>query len=265
MRRLTALVIGFGLGLTGCAGEDSTGPELPSGAVAPDAATTTPALSDPAAEEVSLDGLSPRGALDVVRQQVAEAGSARLAVGNLNPPPTTFLEQDWSTQEGDLELRVELAPDRPVLALRRLDGQLLLSEEGGSFEPVPAPEVSEDDTSLVGRVLRTTPGEELDVLLADPQQARRMTGGVSEVDDAVAAYRFVVAVDRLAQAELDPFASLPWRGLPDRLPISLWVGADGLPLRLEARYSDPLNGIEGTGTVRIDYSAWGEPVELASP
>lgn len=265
MRRLTALVIGLGLVLTGCAGEDSTGPELPSGPGAPDATTTTPAPSNPAAEEVPLDGLSPREALEVVRQQVAEVGSARLAVGNLNPPPTTFLEQDWSTQQGDLELRFELAPDRPVLALRRLDGQLLLSKEGGSFEPVPTPEISEDDTSLFGRVLRTTPGMELDVLLADPQQARRMRGGIGEVDDSAAAYRFVVAVDRLAQAELDAFASVPWQGLPDRLPVTLWVGADGLPLRLEARYADPLGATPGTGTVRIDYSAWGEPVELAAP
>lgn len=199
---------------------------------------------------------------DVVRR-VRDAGSVHLEVGNLNPPPTTYLDQDYADAEGDLELRVEVMPGQPVLVVRRVDGELLVSEDGEGFRA--APPVDSDDTSLVSRVLATTPAAELEALAGAATTVTPAPRLLGDVAGAAAAYRLLVDTADLTPPEVDALASVPWQGLPERLPVTLWVGADGLPLRLEARYADPLNGIEGTGTARIDYSAWGEPVDLPGP
>lgn len=242
--------------LTGC------GPQEP--VALPEPVVLTPPTTSPTSPAADAgDGADPtEGPLDAdaVLAAVDAAGSVRIAIGNLNPPPTTVLVQDFSSADGDLEMTVQVEEGVPVATLRRVDGQVLLSAEGGAFQQVPP--IDPEDDSLVTRVLRTTPATELEVMLgtgATPEPAADL---VEEVPGAVSAYRLVVQTDDLPPPGLDAFASLPWQGLPRRLPVTVWLGADLLPLRVEARYSDPLNGIEGTGTARIDYSEWGEPVGL---
>ncbi|CAB4746595.1 unannotated protein [freshwater metagenome] len=250
--------------LSACSGEQEPRIALPTLSIAPTATAGTPPAGPGPGGEVETSGSGvPRAVLEDVVDRVRAAGSVRLAVGNLNPPPTQFLVQDYAAPDGDLELSVEVVEGEPVFTLRRVDGEPFLAVDDEGFRPVPEP--SSSDEALAARTLRTDPASELETLVGGAIAIETAPDLVDEVDDAAAAYRLRVVIPDLPSPGLDAFASVPWVGLPERLPVTLWVGADGLPLRLEARYADPLNGIEGTGTARLDYSAWGEPVELEAP
>ena len=73
-------------------------------------------------------------------------------------------------------------------------------------------------------------------------------------------YTIEVDVTRLADAEPDAVLKAGLKSLRDKgitkLPYTLWVDRENLPLRIN---------VDGPASVTTTYTRWGEPVEVVAP
>lgn len=215
-----------------------------------------------AATEMSLEQLRST-VIDAVRSR----STVHLAIGNLNPPPVVQVVEDYSRRDGDLEATFAVEPGRPpTVEARRVGGDLYVSAGGKPFEQVPAEDLTGDGGGALGSLLRTDALRDLGGLLGAATTST-YDGPDTSVGSGAARYRLTIDTRRwFATAGGEVPLGMPGRaGLPTSVPATLWVAPTGLPVRLEVRHSDPLGGVPGTGTSRIDYSHWGEPVRIARP
>jgi hypothetical protein len=84
-------------------------------------------------------------------------------------------------------------------------------------------------------------------------------------------YKITVDVQKLADNQQDPtlkqaMESAIESGLKD-FPVELWVNGDNLPVRMKVQMptTDPTSGKSVPVNVQVDYSKWGEPVEIEPP
>lgn len=81
-------------------------------------------------------------------------------------------------------------------------------------------------------------------------------------------YTITVDVEKLAAEQDDPTLkqALEQAGMKD-FPVELWVNEDELPVRMKVMMpmADPASGKAADATVQVDYTKWGEPVEIAAP
>lgn len=189
-----------------------------------------------------------------------------MEVGNLNPPPPQTIDQDYSTREGDLEAVLEVEPGRaPTFVLRRVDGAVYLSFDGGGFRRLSPQQVAEAEETGLTALLRTDVVRDLTSLFAGAVKGE-FQGADASLGAGVTRYELEIDTSAWFGAQDGGMAlGLKHAAYPKVVPARLWVASTGLPVRLEVRYSEPLNGIEGTGTVRVDYSRWSELVEIERP
>lgn len=226
------------------------------------ATTASPTPLGATVAHLSLDQLR-RTVLDAVRATT----TVHLAIGNLNPPPVVQVVEDYSRPGGDLEATFAVGSEGPPDVVgRRVDGEVYVSVSGRPFERVPADKLAGSGGGALPALLRTDALEELTALL-DAATTSTYDGPDPSVGRGAVRYRLTVDTARWFAAE---GGGIPL-GMPDRaglqtsVPATLWVGSSGLPVRLEIRHSEPLDGVSGTGTSRIEYSHWGEPVSIARP
>ena len=273
--------LGLALGLlaltTGCGNDDTASPPTLPATTAP-ATGASDSVATPSTPPSSVPpSSSPEGgqilralALDQLRKLVLEAvraeSSVHMAMGNLNPPPSTEVDQDYSTPKGDLRVVVSLEPGKTLIEARRAGGEVYMSFEGKPFEHVPAHEISKAEATPIVAPFRTDVIKDLTAIFAATVEAD-FTGADLSVGAGVSCYRLDVSTaDWFAAQGSDRALGVPRHaGLPSRMPGRLCIESTGLPVRLEVKYSEPLGGVAGTGTTRVDYSRWGEPVEVARP
>ena len=104
--------------------------------------------------------------------------------------------------------------------------------------------------------------------LAHYREAALVADAVDDTVGGVAAVRYLVVVDLVRAAELEPDPAVRealhgqvQQGLT-RISSTLWIDAANRPLRSEARQMLP--GI-GTLTLTADYRDWGRPVTITEP
>ncbi|HEY7594512.1 MAG TPA: hypothetical protein VH969_15285 [Actinophytocola sp.] len=84
-------------------------------------------------------------------------------------------------------------------------------------------------------------------------------------------YKINVDVQKLADTQDDPTLKQAMQqaiksGLKD-FPVDLWTNADGLPVRMiiDMPTADPTSGKAVPVKVQVDYTKWGEPVDIQAP
>jgi hypothetical protein len=226
------------------------------------AASNDAAPDDGAPVELTLEQLRTR-VLDAVRAET----SVHMAMGNLNPPPTSEVDQDYSKPDGDLEAVFATEPGRPpVFDARRVDGEVYMSAEGKPFEHITAQKMSEAEGTPLIALFRTDVVKDFTSIFAATMKAD-FTGADPSIGAGVACYRLEVDTSAWFGTQGGDVAlGVPRHaGLRKKIPARLCVGSTGLPVLVEVKYSEPLNGIAGTGTTRVDYSRWSDPIEVERP
>lgn len=212
----------------------------------PASTTGSPTPSAAAGPATSVKDLF--GTIDAA---VAKETSVRQELGNLNPPPTVVLDQEYGDDRDQLALTVDLGPETDPLRIYHVDG--LVHIEGQ--DPKPASEIDPDDTAMIAVVLRSD-------VRQDFQRMARIAGDFSYVgeedvrDVTTRHYRVTLTLAPGANP-----ASMPSH-MEGPKPADLWIAPSGLPVRVDVKYSEPLDGIPGTGVVRTEYTAWSEPLDL---
>ncbi|HEX2893090.1 MAG TPA: hypothetical protein VHO29_03705 [Marmoricola sp.] len=256
-RRAWASGVLGAVALTAACGSTSTpvgGPESARSIITPSAKSM--------ATELSLEQLR-SAVLDAVRAR----STVHLAIGNQNPPPVVQVVEDYSRRDGDLEATFTVGHGSPPsVVCRRVGGEVYVSIEQKPFERVASENLAAGGGGALLALLRTDVLRDLTALLGAATTST-YDGPDGSVTSGAVRFRLTIDTDRWFTAAQDGVAlGIPGRaGLPGSVPATLWIAPNGLPVRLEVRHSDPLNGVPGTGTSRIDYSHWGEPVEIERP
>ena len=176
---------------------------------------------------------------------VARESSVRQEQGNLNPPPPVVLEQEYGEGRDQLALTVDLGPQVDPLQIYHVEGLVYFQGE----EPKPTSDIEPDETALIAVMLRSDVRE-------DFQRMNRLADDFSYVGEEDIAgvtthhYRMTLTLAPGANP-----ASVPSQ-LKGPKPADLWIAATELPVLVDAKYSEPLNAIQGTGVIRTYYLAW---------
>ncbi|MCT2586270.1 LppX_LprAFG lipoprotein [Actinophytocola gossypii] len=92
--------------------------------------------------------------------------------------------------------------------------------------------------------------------------------GVEVNGERTTHYRIIVDVQKVAEQQQDPMVrkALRQAGLKD-FPIELWVDEEDLPVRMKVDMplADPASGKAAKASIQLDYTDWGEPVEITAP
>lgn len=254
--------------LPGCgAGSPSDGEGRP--------ATTDGSESASDSVPADFDG-PPYRAVDELFQALDTAIAAETSVrqesGNLNPPPPAVLDQEYGAST-DLRLVIDMRPTEADIADLPADEASKLADEDSGLvfvvyrvddvlhaegaEPLP---MAEADGQVGGQMLHTLRSD----VRTDFQRLGIAATDLSYVGEEdvlrlrTRHYRFSVGVDPKAR----PNPAI----LPDEvsgpMPVDLWIGTDGLPVRLDITYREPLAGVPGTGVSRTEYSRWSVPLDF---
>src|ERR1700741_1036360 len=115
---------------------------------------------------------------------------------------------------------------------------------------------------------------------ADPRQAQEQFQEAGTIESSAKEelggqqtthYKITVDVQKLAESQQDATLKNAMQeaiksGLKD-FPVELWVDEEGLPVRMaiEMPTADPTTGKTVPVQVQVDYSKWGEPVDIQAP
>ena len=182
---------------------------------------------------------------------VAKEASVRQEMGSRNSPASTVVDQEYGEDRGNLVFRADLGPQTDPFLVYRVDGLLYARGQ----EPKPMSEIDPNDSALLAVTLYSDVRQDFQrmAVLADnfSYVGGEDLGGVSTHH-----YRVTLTLAPGANP-----ATVPSLAKGPR-PADLWIGANGLPVRVDVKYSEPLGGIPGTGVSRTDYSAWSVPLKL---
>lgn len=254
-------------GLAGCG-------EEPDRAAAPSTAADTTPVHQAPADFTGPPAASVEELFAGLDAAIAAETSVHQEWGNLNPPPPAILDQEYGAAGTDLHHYVDLGPseeDRAEMSaedLAALEASPLVFEfcrsdgmvhggAGGEVRSLPEEEVDED---TVGETVLATLRSDVRSDLA--RMAEAASGfafvGEEEVGDVTTRhYRVVLDLD--PQRASNP-STVPYLQ-SGRMPADVWVGTDGLPVRIDIDYASGEMGVPGTGVSRTDYSRWSVPVE----
>ncbi|MFC7500633.1 hypothetical protein ACOACQ_08235 [Nocardioides sp. CPCC 206347] len=181
---------------------------------------------------------------------LAQESSVRQEIGNLNPPAPTVLLQEYGTED-DFILEMDVQHD--LLSFARANGEYFgrtSSKEPWTKAPGPPPA---DDEHLLAVVAHSDVRE-------DFQRMAAMARNLEYIgDEQVAGQKVHHFHLELNLAAMGNPAMVPAL-LTGPRPADLWIAPNGLPVRVDVRYSEPLANTPGTGTSRTDYSRWSEAV-----
>ena len=161
------------------------------------------------------------------------------------------MDQEYGDNRDNLAFRADLGPQADPFLIYRVDG--LLYAQGQ--EPRPMSEIDPNDSASLAVTLYSD-------VRRDLQRMAVLTDDFSYVGEedlgGVSTHHYRVTLTLAPGA--NP-ATVPSQAKGPR-PADLWIGANGLPVRVDVKYSEPLGGLPGTGVSRTDYSAWSEPLDL---
>lgn len=81
-------------------------------------------------------------------------------------------------------------------------------------------------------------------------------------------YSIILDAEKLAAQQNDPDAKKAMEMMDVKeFPVELWINEDQLPVRMtmEMAMADPASGQAVESTFQMDYTNWGEPVEITVP
>ncbi len=197
---------------------------------------------------------------------------------------------------GGMEIRgegdIEVGGDNPAIAMDMdaggqgrmsivlLDGVLYMKlPEGLSTGGKPWVEIDSTDT---GSPMAQALGSLTDQMRqnADPRQALEQFKEAGTIESSAEEdlngtptthYKIAVDVQKLADQQQDPTLKQAMQeairsGLKD-FPVELWVDEENLPVRMaiEMPTADPASGKTVPVKVQVDYTNWGEPVDIQAP
>lgn len=260
---LSAFALAVTLGACGDNGSSNTGTntDTNTGGNAPAAAANVAdlakAIGDQASEKTSAH-MKISG--DVAGEQLTGEGDVSFAAAN------SAISMDMETPEGSISMVLvdnifyikmpagqELEPGKPWFKIDPNSDNPLADAFGSVTEELSKsadPRVALEEFKDTGEITDTKE-EDLD--------------GV-----ATTHYTITVDVQKLADAQDDPTQKQAMQqvieaGLKD-FPVEVWVNEDDLPVRVVVDMPTP-DGKGGTTATKmqVDYSNWGEPVDIAAP
>jgi len=275
-RTLLAAVLPATLVLAGCGGQSDQEPtsylltDLEGGTAAPGDVT----LPEPTTTETPTDPDGPRrtpgagsggsGGSDapsgddlvaLVSAAAAQVETVRVSIGNQTPPPdieAAFVYGDTDAYDASLVI----TPDQPDVIFRRVEGTFYAGTAQGLEAVDPDdPRLSSVAGGVVPAFLVWNPLLDLRAALEGARDVA--VGGPEAIDGVdVTSYEFELDVDDLPRPSLI---------VPDQATgtarVTFSVDADDLPVRLQLERD--AGGIETVAVV--DYSAWGERVQIEVP
>lgn len=209
----------------------------------------TPATASPG--DLGTPARSARALFESLDRAIAGETSVRQEMGNRNPPAPVVLEQEYGAGRDGFSLTVDLGPGVDAIRIMRVDGLVHAAGE----RPRPMSEVDPEETALMAVLLHSD-------VRQDFRRMAELSGDLTHVGEEKVRgirthhYRMTLTLTPGANP-----ATVPTQ-LRGPKEADLWVAANGLPVRLEVRYAEPLEDIPGTGVSRTDYSAWSEPLHL---
>ena len=272
-RTLLAAVLPATLVLAGCGGQSDEEPtsylltDLEGGTAAPGDVTLpeppasgTPADPDgprrtPGTGSNGSDAPSGDELVALVSAAAGQVETVRVSIGNQTPPPdieAAFVYGDTDAFDASLVI----TPDQPEVLFRRVQGTFYAGTAQGLETVDPDdPRVSSVAGGVVPAFLVWNPLLDLRAALEGAQDVG--VGGPEAIDGVdVTSYEFDLDVDDLPRPSLI---------VPDQATgsarVTFSVGADDLPVRLQLERDT--GGIETVAVV--DYSAWGERVQIEVP
>ncbi len=249
------------VGLGSCSGDGMTQhADDPESAAATDTASTS-GLSSPSSTESSSAPQSPGEVAEpatsreelfaAIDAAVAKEVSVRQEMGSRNSPAGIVVDQEYGENRDNLAFRADLGPQADPFLIYRVDG--LIYAQGQ--EPRPMSEIDPNDSASLAVTLYSD-------VRRDLQRMAVLTDDFSYVGEedlgGVSTHHYRVTLTLAPGA--NP-ATVPSQAKGPR-PADLWIGANGLPVRVDVKYTETLGGIPGTGVSRTDYSAWSEPLDL---
>lgn len=272
-RRAAVLVAAGGLVLAGCgdADEPSTAPGGPASS-APSSAPATEATSGSGGGAEGSGSATEAVAAAGVAAQEAGSGAFTLTTdtvaGDVTSSSTGEGVFDSEAGVSQVEVTTEVPGSDPVtLTVRQLGDRTFI----GGFPGVPAEqwvEATPKDLGLGSGGLDTSdPSQQLALLEQVGEDVEET--GPTELD-GVPATGYRGSVDLAAALEASgadggPAAQQLEALGATSLPFELYVGEDGLPLRVVTTLDTEVQGTALTATSTVDYTGWGQDVAVEEP
>lgn len=239
--------------LASCGGEEATdhADDAVSSTGASSPSSTKSSTGSQSSSALAERATSAKDLFAIIDAAIAQETSVRQEVGNLNPPPAFVLEQEYGDGRDQLALTMDFGPHTDPLQIYHVDGLIYFEGE----DPKPTSEIDPDETAMIAVMVRSD-------VRQDFQRMATLAGDFSYVGEedilGVTTRHYRVTLTLAPGANPASLGSQ----MKGPKPADLWIATSGLPVRVEVKYSEPLNGIPGTGVVRTDYAAWSQPLNL---
>src|SRR3954447_23171008 len=258
-----AAVLALAVSLTACAGKTAGNAQGSGGDGATEAATNLVALAkqvgDRTAETNTAHMVFTGGAggMDI-------KGEGDMQLGGDNPAISMDMDAGGTGQ----------------MSMVLLDGVLYMKLPAG-LAPGDKPWIKIDSTDKSNPMAQAL-GSVTDQMRqnADPREALEQFKDAGTIEsteqtelngEQTTHYKIKVDVQKLAENQKDATLKKAMQdaigsGLKD-FPVDLWVNGDGLPARLsiEMPTADPTSGKAVPAEVEVDYTKWGDPVDIKAP
>lgn len=212
-----------------------------------------------------------------IGDETSEANSAHMAL-------TGDVAGQSITGEGDLQfgdeaaaMTMEMTTPEGAISMIFVDSVLYMKLPQELVAGKPWLKIDPNTNSQIAQALGTL-NDELSKN-ADPRAALKEFEKSGEITDTkeeelngetVTHYTITVDVQKMVDAQEDPTQKQAMQqavdaGMKD-FPVDVYVNEDGLPVRfaLETPMPDGAGGMS-TSKMQVDYTKWGEPVEIAAP
>jgi hypothetical protein len=262
MRKLAAALSAFALAVTlGACGEQSDGGDA------------APNNNSGGGEQASTD-------LAALTQQI---GDSTEETNTAHLEMTADASGMKLTGEGDMEMGADKASMDMTMTTPSGEMSVVLLD-GVLYVQTPQPvqpgkswvRIDQEGNDPISRALGTMTAQMREN--ADPrrtleqfQEAGTITSqeeGVEVNGEQTTHYQITVDVQKLAEQQQDPRIkkALQQANLQD-FPVELWVNEQDLPVRMKVDMpmTDAASGKAAKASVRMDYTNWGEPVEITAP
>ncbi|HEX6351739.1 hypothetical protein [Actinophytocola sp.] len=214
-----------------------------------------------------------------ISDQAVEKTSAHMKMTGDFGGETIEGEGDVSFDAANPAMSMDLTTSEGNMSMVLLDGIVYIKmPDGQELEPgKPWLKVDSNSDSPFAEVF----GQLSDQLSesADPRSALEQFKETGEITDTkeeklegkqTTHYTITVDVQKLADSQEDPTQKAALEtaieaGLKD-FPVDVWIDEDQLPVRISFDMPAP-DGQGGTATAKmqVDYTGWGEPVDIAAP
>jgi len=264
MRKLTAALSAFALAVTlSACGNESTG-----GDAAPENKDSSGGTEQAAGNLAEL--------AKSIGDQTAETSTAHMVFTADAAGQKVTGEGDLKVGDADAAMTMSMSTPEGDVAFVFLDG-IMYIDVGQEIEPGKTwIKIDPNGNDPVAKALAGVSDQlrqnaDPRQTLAQFEKAGTITSqeeGVEVNGEETTHYTITVDVEKLAAEQQDPTLkqALEQAEMKD-FPVELWVNGDDLPVRIkiDMPMADPATGKATAASVQVDYTKWGEPVEIAAP